>query len=352
MRLQRLLPIAAGTLAAIVAVIPVPLAAQAQQIAPAPQSAPVPDGGMVHAGIATIATRSGGPVFFGGANNFEFISAGPALSGETVTGSPYSAEAVTETSQTLGDGNKISRTNSSKIYRDSQGRTRREQTISALGPWSSAGDPIEMVFINDPVAGVNYVLNTKEQTAQKAELHHIEADGKGDDMQVEKGNVHWQAKTDGGPAKMVFRSEHREVTGGEAGEARNLTVVHSAVNADFSVSDDNTKTESLGKQVIEGVEADGTRTTITIPAGQIGNERPIEIASESWYSPQLQTVVMSTQDDPRMGKTTYRLTNIQLVEPLPTMFEVPAGYTIQESPMEYFERKLPPPGDAQTAPAH
>jgi hypothetical protein len=100
--------------------------------------------------------------------------------------------------------------------------------------------------------------------------------------------------------------------------------------------------------MIEGVEAQGTRTTTTIPAGQIGNELPIEIVSESWMSQQLQTLVLSKHNDPRMGETTYRLTNIQLIEPLPMLFEVPADYTIQQGPRPTFiERRMPAPGEGQ-----
>ena len=76
---------------------------------------------------------------------------------------------------------------------------------------------------------------------------------------------------------------------------------------------------------IEGVEAEGTRTTVTIPAGEIGNERAIEIVSERWYSPELQLVVMTRHSDPRLGETTYKLTNINRTEPAKTLFEVPAG---------------------------
>ena len=88
--------------------------------------------------------------------------------------------------------------------------------------------------------------------------------------------------------------------------------------------------QELGKQIIEGVEAEGTRTTVTIPAGEIGNERPIEIVSERWYSPELQLVVMSRHSDPRTGETTYKLTNINRAEPAKSLFEVPGGYTIKE----------------------
>ena len=92
------------------------------------------------------------------------------------------------------------------------------------------------------------------------------------------------------------------------------------------------KTESLGKQTIEGVEAEGTRNTTTIPAGEIGNERPIEIVFERWYSPELQTVVMTRHADPRVGETVYRLTNISRDEPPRSLFEVPADYSVKEGP--------------------
>ena len=111
----------------------------------------------------------------------------------------------------------------------------------------------------------------------------------------------------------------------------------------------NTRKESLGMQTVEGVEAEGTRYTTTIPAGEIGNELPIEMVFESWYSPELQTVIMSKHSDPRTGENTYRLTNINRSEPPHSLFEVPADYTIQEAgppaEMRYkIERELRRPG--------
>ena len=96
--------------------------------------------------------------------------------------------------------------------------------------------------------------------------------------------------------------------------------------------EDNARSESLGKQAIEGVDAEGTRKTIEIPAGEIGNERPIEIVFERWYSPELQVVVMTKHSDPRFGETTYRLTNINRSEPAGELFQVPADYTVQSPP--------------------
>jgi hypothetical protein len=114
--------------------------------------------------------------------------------------------------------------------------------------------------------------------------------------------------------------------------------------------DPNEVTEKLGTQMIEGVSAEGTRTTITIPAGEIGNERAIEIVSERWYSPELQVVVMTRHADPRFGETTYKLTNINRAEQPKTLFEVPPGYTVKETP------PLPPaaplPAKIRRAPAN
>jgi hypothetical protein len=107
---------------------------------------------------------------------------------------------------------------------------------------------------------------------------------------------------------------------------------------------ENRQSEPLGSQTIEGLEATGTRTTITIPAGAIGNERPIEVVSERWYSPELQVVVSSTHRDPRFGDNTYRLTGIQRAEPDKSLFEVPADYTVKEGPPEgnvMFKRRAP-----------
>ncbi len=92
------------------------------------------------------------------------------------------------------------------------------------------------------------------------------------------------------------------------------------------------KTESLGKQTIEGVEVEGTRNVTTIPAGEIGNDRAIEIVFERWYSAELQTVVMTRHADPRFGETSYRLTNISRDEPARTLFDVPPGYAVKEAP--------------------
>ncbi len=62
--------------------------------------------------------------------------------------------------------------------------------------------------------------------------------------------------------------------------------------------------------MIQGVSAQGKRVTRAIPAGKEGNEKEIDIVTETWYSPDLQVVVMSKTSDPRFGESVYQLNAI------------------------------------------
>jgi len=241
-------------------------------------------------------------------DNVSFVSAEMAFESKPVTGAPYTAQAVTETTQTLSDGNRISQTMQGLVARDSEGRTRREQTMPPLP--GAQGDAMKLVFINDPVAQLNYVLHS-DHTADK--------------MPLMKGSMALPA----GGFTMVTRSGATDAPAG----AVTAAVTTNVVGRTKIVSIDSKATmESLGQQTIEGVQAEGTRTTSVIPAGAIGNEQDIKIVSETWYSNDLQTTVSSTRTDPRMGTTTYRLTNIQRAEPSPDLFQVPSDYTVHEMP--------------------
>ena len=208
---------------------------------------------------------------------FEFVS-GQLVSGPTVKGAPYSAEAVNETIQTLADGNRIVQRTSAMQYRDAEGRERREET-SAMG----------VIFISDPVAGTRYTLHPDSQTAERSPL----------------------------PSEFEL--------GRSSGVAAIAAVKQLAAEGGVS---GNRKTEQLGSMFIEGVQAQGTRTTRTIPAGQIGNDRPITIVDESWYSHDPQMTVMTKHSDPRTGETNFALKNINRSNPPPTLFEVPPNYAV------------------------
>jgi hypothetical protein len=107
-----------------------------------------------------------------------------------------------------------------------------------------------------------------------------------------------------------------------------------------SVDSENAQKESLGKQLMEGIQVEGTRSTVTIEAGKIGNELPIQMVSERWYSPELQVVVMSKHSDPRVGETVYRLTNINRSEPAHSLFEIPADYKVEQGMIHKFRKQV------------
>ena len=220
----------------------------------------------------------------------ELLGFGGMHGGKVVTGAPFSAVAVSETNQTMADGNHISRKTQSNIFRDSQGRVRRELTLVGFDPLAASGQPKSFVVINDPVAGVTYLLHPDQKSAEKMGKPFAKMGGA---MREEMRN------------KMASRAE-REIANG------------------------NLKKEDLGTQTIAGVVVQGTRITRTIPAGQIGNEKPITITHERWYSNDLQTVVMSKRSDPWSGETTYTLTNIQRSEPDASLFSVPSDYTVTQ----------------------
>lgn len=263
----------------------------------------------------------------GGPNTFVFVNSEMSFDRKIVKGAPYSAEATTETVQTLSDGNRIVRKNSATVYRDGEGRTRREQTLGAIGQWSAAGEPPKTIFINDPVARVNYVLDPKSQTARKMGIPQLPPGQTFMKMPEPPQGAPLPPPPPSGSAPPAGGVRVFDDGNGERGEMH------------------KPKVESLGRQTIEGVEAEGTRTTMTIPAGKIGNERAIDIVTERWYSPELQVVVMSKRSDPMAGETTYRLTNINRAEPSRSLFEVPPGYTVKEGREFNFQYRAPKPND-------
>jgi hypothetical protein len=229
------------------------------------------------------------------------------IGGKAVKGAPYSAQAVNEMVQVLADGNRITNTTTSALYRDSQGRERREESASGNN------STVRSVFITDSVEGVSYMLEPNSKVARKTaqRVMTVTAGGRGGGAGVGIGAGTYAFTVDSSDNG----SEKVEVSGGR------INVLSKRADR---------KEENLGSQVIEGVSAEGTRTTVTLPAGSIGNELPIVTVNERWYSPELQVVVMSTRSDPRTGTTTYKLTNINRGEPAPTLFQVPPDYTLND----------------------
>jgi hypothetical protein len=259
---------------------------------------------MAQAPVGGMVTLSSEP------GNVKFMAQEFSFSGKPITNAPYSAEEKTESVQTLADGNRIVNTTTSRIYRDSLGRTRREMTLPVPGGEA----PHTLITITDPVAGANYTLDPQMKVA-----HTMPGFPTMDKIKADIRTTEAQAK---------LRAE------GEA-KMRNSTAIMRKVPSP------NVKHEDLGADVIEGVSVTGTRETSTIDAGAIGNEKPITITSERWYSPDLQLEVKSVRSDPRMGTTTHTLTNLTRSEPDASLFKVPSDYEKTDEPrpgvMQRFE---------------
>jgi len=266
-----------------------------------------------------------------------FVSSEMGFGGKVVKGAPYSAQAVTESVQMLADGNRIVRKTTASVYRDSEGRTRRDIAVGNIGPYAVAGDPAQTIFINDPVAGVDYILDPRSHSARKLSLSHIDGLRTKVEAGARGGVQVFSASTPEDRQVVVTEMKVAEEMAAASGGAKASTPVTKSevwvAGADSAGTwtKKEPKIESLGKQMIEGVEAEGTRSTLTISAGEIGNELPIQIVFERWYSPELQQVVMSKQSDPRVGETTYRLTSINRSEPSHSLFELPSDYTVKDT---------------------
>jgi hypothetical protein len=236
--------------------------------------------------------------------------------GPAVKGAPYAADEIRETTQVLGDGTRIHNETKTAVYRDSEGRVRRE-TPNEISIW-------------DPAAGTNYVLNPKTMTARKMMLNFV--------------FTRTGSASAGGGKTQTYSFSYS--TGGDAG-GRVATAIAvggapSAADAKAMAEGKATATagaariarretgnkESLGTQMMEGVNAEGERITSTIEIGAIGNDRPIQNITERWYSPELQADIMTKRSDPRTGEDVFKLTNVRRGEQSPVLFEVPPGYTI------------------------
>jgi hypothetical protein len=282
--------------------------AQAQSTVPA--APPNPPG----AGENVLYLRAGpGPLGAGDAMDFVGFEAG--LGGNTVTGEPFTATINVQRTQTLADGNVISRTTTGTIARDSQGRVRRDMTLAAIGAFATTSPSApHVIFINDVVSGEQYILEPNRKIAHEVRL-------------MRQGS-HMRAKRAAGQSP-----DNRQVWARSGQGVGDVT------------------TTSLGTQTVNGVEAQGTRYTQTIPAGTIGNEKAIVITTDCWYAPELQMYVLTKTTDPMRGDSVRQLTNIQTGEPSASLFQVPPDYTLKKGGIVRIRRRarlggsqgMPPP---------
>ena len=256
------------------------------------------------------------------------VRARMAVEARITPGAPYSAEAVTETTQVLADGNRINRKSVARVYRDSEGRTRREDLDDS--------GAVVNISIVDPVAHQSYVLDPSSRTAYR-DSFVFEAPA------LIRSKL--EAASAGAPAEAVAKMEAEAKVRQGGARGRGMVVYPDGppplppppppppgekVAAERAAAGAVTR-EELGGQNIEGIAATGTRSTTTIAAGAVGNLQPIKVVTEQWFSPDLHVLVMTKHSDPRNGETTYRLQGLVRAEPDRSLFTVPADYTVKES---------------------
>jgi hypothetical protein len=268
--------------------------------------------------LSTDAAAAGPPQMF---LRTETMDAAP------VKGAPFCATVTVEHTQQFADGNRIHTADNSTLCRDSQGRTRRESSLNLLG--AAAQMPTaKIVTITDPIAGYRYMLDPEHKIA-----HRMPLGG--------------PAALDVVPGPLPRKGERVVIRSGMAGPNVFFNSTE-MVGRDAQVSGNPAaKTENLGDESIDGIQATGTREVTTIPAGKMGNERPITISSERWYSPDLKVTVMSKHTDPWAGELKTQLTNVNTAEPDPSLFAVPSDYKVEYLKGDQFPMRLPDPPSPQ-----
>ena len=261
------------------------------------------------------------------------VVSGAVIAGPVIKGLPYSAQSVTVVTQMLVDGTRIERRTTSEVFRDRDGRVRREQTILGLAGVATMGESQLLITIVDPVVGAAYVLSPSTHMVRRTALPASGAIG------AWAREIHDRLASRGTPGAFTGNGRPASEVGPPppplppplppppppppppappGGDIRPLPSGAPAKGAE----------SSLGTKTIEGVLAIGRLTKTTIPTGQIGNDHPIEITDERWESIDLKVVVLSRHHDPRTGDVEYRLTGITRADPSPDLFSIPADYTI------------------------
>jgi hypothetical protein len=301
------------------------------------------------------------------------------MHGRVVKNAPYSVQEVMERQQTLADGNQIVNTTTSMSYRDSQGRVRDEHR-------DRKGE-VTTVTISDPVANMTYVLHPKDKTATRLQGGHpalaaaeaSRAAAEASRAGAEAGRAAAAAararieelRKEGklpagehGPGEEIIvkriqrdnadGSRHlddnvrilaREMTDTRMRELSNLGPMLASVG-DFKWAGKGT-TKDLGTRDIGGVKAQGKLRSYEIPAGEVGNAKPIVVSDETWWSPDLQITLYSKHSDPRSGDNIYRVDNLKRDEPAASLFTVPSDYAVKDAG---FQGPKPPAPPAPPAP--
>ena len=294
------------------------------------------------------------------------------LGAQAVPGKPMFAECVTEHHQSFTDGNRISRSTTSSIYRDAQGRIRRESQLSLPGMPAGVSASV-FITIVDHQLGFGYVLDPQEMVAHRYELNSagpsyiarliaqangsvlLSPDPKSSAVGAANSaspsaaageSSHWRlhpfsahrdrpsSDSKGSPTAASASNSSSLASGFLPADPGSAGAPNMRIDQPFLAAPNPVRTENLGEQIILGFRARGTRVITTLPAGQIGNDRPINIVSEQWFSPELELVMRSTHHDPWAGEFTTTVTRVSRGDQPASLFEVPIPYKIIDAATE------------------
>jgi len=283
--------------------------------------------------------------------------AGP-LGAKSVPGNPISAEFVTEHHQNFTDGNSISRSTTSVIFRDAAGRIRRESQLSVPGLPASVA-VASFITIVDHSLGYGWVLDPQEMVAHRYDLNgsgpsyvaHLSAQGSGNHLLSPDSRPTADAAPANAPDRWRLRSRRLAPStdsavpaamssaaapgslgsSPQAEESGFASAPAMRIDQPFLAAPNPVRTENLGEELILGFRTHGTRVITTLPPGEIGNDRPIDIVSEQWFSPDLELVMRSMHRDPWGGDFTTTVTKISRRDQPAGLFKVPDQYKIIDS---------------------
>lgn len=226
--------------------------------------------------------------------------AGPA---DVVPGRPYSAQLTIVKHQPLVDGNTITQEQHGRVFRDAEGRIRREDETGLPGTGR------HQVLITDPIEDTTVLLLPARRLAMRL------------------------VPPPGPETALALARDAGNIVDTAASTPVAIAATRAAVTDDFVISlplPGEPVTVTLGERRVEGLRAIGTRTTLDIPAAAIGNRERIAIVTEQWYSPELEVVLSSEHRDPRVGTTSYRLHAIESGDPDPSLFQIPPDYALTD----------------------
>lgn len=248
-----------------------------------------------------------------------------ALRGKPVANAPYSAEGIQESQRNLADGNQIVTRTSTMHYRDSQGNTRQEVR-------SPSGE-VQSVMIHT-ADNIGYTLMPLGRLALKLDQGKLEA----------KAAAFGAAA--GAAIKARMDAQHKEGKPPALDNKEIEEIVVKRMPPNVSVNPNFTptiaaamgeakwsakaSTKNLGVKNIDGVKAEGKLRSYAIPAGEVGNRKPIVVTDETWFSPELQITLYAKHSDARSGDVVYRLAKLKRGEQAAALFAVPSDYTVND----------------------